>query len=131
MAKKTKTIPKLKKELQIVFNQFIRLRDKGQYCISCGEPKELQAGHYFAVGGYDGLRFNEDNVHGECAGCNCFNESHLIGYGDNLLEKIGLVRFTNLKLNAKEYRNSNRFKWSRSDLMEKISYYKAKVKEFE
>jgi len=131
MAKKTKTIPKLKKELQIVFNQFIRLRDKGQYCISCGEPKELQAGHYFAVGGYDGLRFNEDNVHGECAGCNCFNESHLIGYGDNLLEKIGLVRFTNLKLNAKEYRNSNSFKWSRSDLMEKISYYKAKVKEFE
>lgn len=131
MKKKTKTLPKLKKELQTVFNAFIRKRDEGQFCISCGEPhKILQAGHYFAVGGYDGLRFNEDNVHGECAGCNCFNESHLIGYGENLINKIGQDRYDALKQCARDYK-MNGYKFSRSELIELIAYYKKKIKEFE
>lgn len=82
--KNTKSLPKLKAKLQEIFNEYIRLRDKDRPCISCGEIKTLQAGHYWAVGGYDGLRFDEDNVHGECAGCNGFDDMHLIGYRDNL-----------------------------------------------
>jgi hypothetical protein len=128
--KKTKSLPKLKKELQIIFNNFIRLRDEGQCCISCGEYKNiLQAGHFYHVGGYDVLRFNELNTNGECVGCNCFNESHLIGYSENLLEKIGTEKYEALKDAAADYKR-NGYKWSRSDLVEKIAYYKEKVKEF-
>ena len=57
--KKSVSLPKLKNKLQDIFNEFIRLRDAGQPCISCGENKPLQAGHYFAVKGYDSLRFDE------------------------------------------------------------------------
>lgn len=133
-SKKTVTLPKLKAKLQEVFNEYIRLRDKGERCISCGlrnysNPNAyLQAGHYYPVSGYDGLRFDEDNVHGECARCNCFDESHLIGYGENLIKKIGQERYDALKQRAADYKK-NGYKWSRAELLEKIEYYKAKIKE--
>jgi len=37
--KKTKSLPKLKKDLQLIFNAFIRVRDKDEPCISCGQYK--------------------------------------------------------------------------------------------
>ena len=120
--KKTTSIPKLKKKAQILFNSFIRERDRDQPCISCGQFKELQAGHYYPTQGYDGLRFDEMNVHGECSGCNCFDESHLIGYGENLLERIGKVEFDLLKLRAADYKKFGH-KWRRSELEEIIEKY--------
>ena len=125
---KKKTTGQLIKQLQPIFNEFIRLRDNGKPCISCGEYKKLQAGHYFAVSGYSGLRFDEDNVHGECAGCNCFSESHLILYGDNLKQKIGEVDYNDLKLRAEEYKR-NGVKWNRAELEELILLYKQKITE--
>lgn len=127
--KSIKPLPKLKNKLQEVFNEYIRLRDQGRPCISCGEMKPLQAGHYFAVKGYDGLRFDEDNVHGECAGCNCFDESHLIHYGVNLEHKIGVEKYIELYEKAEHYKREG-YKWSRVELEEKISYYKEKIKEW-
>ena len=127
-SKKTVTLPKLKAKLQEVFNEYIRLRDKGERCISCGERNPLQAGHYYPVSRYDGLRFDEDNVNGECAGCNCFDEGHLIGYGENLIKKIGQERYDSLRERAAEYKRSG-YKWSRSELIDKIEHYKAKIKE--
>lgn len=123
--KKAKSLPKLKAEAQIVFNRFIRERDEGLPCVSCDEFKELQAGHFFPTQGYDGLRFDEDNVHGECAGCNCFDDSHLIGYRDNLLARIGEERFKALYERAKDYKQ-NGYKWSRSEVQEIIDKYKNK-----
>lgn len=128
--KSNKSLPKLKSELQIVFNQYIRLRDKGKPCISCGEQKELQAGHYYSVKGYDGLRFDEFNVHGECAGCNCFDESHLINYGENLVNRIGLEEYERLKSRAKEYKRCG-YKFDKSYLQILIAEYKQKIKELE
>ena len=115
--KKAKSLPKLKAECQKVFNAYIRKRDEGLPCISCGEFKPLQAGHYYPVQGYDGLRFNGFNVNGECAGCNCFDDAHLINYGDNLLERIGEDDFAELKAQAKDYKQ-NGYKWSRSELIQ-------------
>ena len=137
MAKK-KTTAKLKQDLQKLFNKFIRERDSDGIrftCISCGETKpvdQMNAGHFFAVGGYDGLRFDEDNVHGECAYCNCWNESHLIKYTINLQGKIGLKRFNELLERAQAYKRSgqvsflNRIesKWYRPDIEELIKHYK-------
>ncbi len=124
--RKTKSLPKLKAEAQLIFNLYIRKRDKDLPCISCGQFKPLQAGHYFPVQGYDGLRFDEFNVNGECSGCNCFDQAHLIYYGENLLEKIGWDDFEVLKERAKEYKKSGN-KWSRSQLIEIIRVYKEKL----
>ena len=125
--KKRKSLPKLKAELQIIFNSYIRERDKGKPCISCGQFKTLQAGHFFPVNGYDSLRFNEDNVHGECAGCNCFDEGHLISYHENLIARIGTDRVEQLKEMARDYK-MNGYKWTRSELEAMIERYKNKLK---
>ena len=121
--KKKPTIGKLLQKAQLVFNAWIRNRDEGLPCISCGQSKPLQAGHYYAVSTHSGLRFDEDNVHGECSGCNCFNESHLIGYGENLPHRIGQQRFFNLKQRAAGYKR-NGHKWGRSEVEEIIEKYK-------
>ena len=102
MAKQKKPISKLKKEAQIYFNKFIRERDSMDekfICISCGKElnvKEINAGHYFPVKQFDYLRFDEDNVHAECRGCNCFNQSHLIMYTWNLYKKLGKLKYFEL-----------------------------------
>jgi len=127
--KKAKSLPKLKKELQEVFNAYIRARDINEPCISCKGNGVKQAGHYYPVQGYDGLRFNECNVNGECVKCNCFDESHLIYYTENLPDRIGIENFEQLKKDAKDYRINGR-KFSRSELTEKLSYYKEKIKSF-
>src|SRR5574343_298353 len=127
--KKSTSLPKLKAKCQKIFNEYIRLRDADKPCISCGQPKnDIQAGHFYAVKGYDGLRFDEFNVNGECSGCNCFDESHLIGYAENLLERIGKAEFDLLKLRAVDYKRRG-YKWSRTELEEKIEYYSQKIKE--
>jgi len=128
MKKKAKSLPKLKQECQIVFNAYIRKRDQGKPCISCGRIRPLQAGHYWAVKICDGLRFDEDNVHGECSGCNCFDACHLIPYTENLKAKIGDKRYNELKERASDYRKYG-YRWSRSEIIELIDYYKQKIKE--
>jgi len=53
---------------QIVFNKYIRLRDKNKPCISCGAKEgtyTLTAGHYFPSTNKS-VTFNEDNLHGQC-----------------------------------------------------------------
>lgn len=122
--KKKKSLPKLKAELQILVNTYVRKRDAGLPCISCGQFRsDIQAGHFYSVKGYDGLRFDLDNIAAECSGCNCFDESHLIAYADNLLERIGQERYLALKERAAEYKR-NGCKWSRSELEEMIFRYK-------
>ena len=130
MKKKEKSLPKLKADLQEVFNRFIRYRDLGKPCISCGQFGLLQAGHFFPVKGYDGLRYDEDNVHGECQRCNGFDDMHLLGYNENLIERIGFDRVKALKGRAAEYK-MNGYKFTRSELTELIKIYKQKVAELE
>lgn len=125
---KTKSLPKLKSELQLIFNEYIRLRDKDKPCISCGEFKILQAGHYYPVKGYDGLRYDEDNCHGECSRCNCFDKSHLINYGRNLFDRIGTERIDALMDRADDYKKNGK-KWMRYEIEDMIKTYKQKVKE--
>jgi len=93
------------------FNKFIRVRDTGKPCINCGKPRTLQAGHFYPTSDYSHLRFNEDNVHGECLQCNYFNsQSHSYGYRVNLENRIGKERFAKLELLAKtKCRKQDRF----------------------
>ena len=128
MAKK-ETVGTLTKKLQKIFNEYIRLRDKDKPCISCGNYFESKdAGHFFATSGYAGLRFDEDNVHGECARCNRFDESHLISYSHNLKNKIGIEDYEALRERALEYKK-NGYKFGRVELRELIEIYKSKVEQ--
>jgi len=79
------------RELQTIFNQFIRLRDEGGVCISCQKlPKKKNAGHYRSVGACPELRLNELNVHLQCEACNTSLSGNLINYRINLIAKIGI-----------------------------------------
>ncbi len=129
---KAVTLPKLTAKCQAIFNEYIRLRDAtGSHfkCISCGQIKPIEymnAGHFYNVGHYAGLRFDEDNVHGQCIGCNKFQHGNLIEYRDNLFMKIGAEKFEALKRKAKDYK-MNGYKFTRSELLEKIEHYKGLV----
>jgi len=125
---KTKTIAKLKQDTQKIFNLYIRCRDEGKPCISCGKVTKLQAGHFFPVSTHDGIRFDEDNCMGECSYCNMFNEGHLINYAINLKERIGQARYDALFDRAAEYKQ-NGYKWTRDELIQIKQKYSAKIKE--
>ena len=114
------------KDLQRVFNEFIRLRDKDLPCISCGRYHEGQyhAGHYRSVGACPELRFNEDNVHKQCSACNSHLSGNILEYRLGLIEKIGLERVEFL-----ERQDHPPLKLSVEEIKDLIKVYKAKVKE--
>ena len=91
---KLKTASDYNREAQTVFNAYIRLRDKALPCISCDRHHEGQyhAGHYRSRGSASHLRFNEDNVHKQCAPCNIYLSGNAINYRLGLIKKIGLAR---------------------------------------
>lgn len=79
------------KELQVIFNKYIRLRDAQKNCISCGGKlgSKYDAGHYKSCGAHPELRFEELNVHAQCVRCNQHLSGNLIGYRKGLLIRIG------------------------------------------
>jgi hypothetical protein len=79
------------KKAQEVFNQWIRLRDDKQPCISCGTrgPCQFHAGHYKTAGGHPELRFEPLNVHKQCAQCNNFKSGAIDQYRPRLIYRIG------------------------------------------
>lgn len=82
------------KKAERACNEYIRLRDEGNGCISCGTmtSPSFQAGHYKSVGSNPTIRYNEDNIWLQCSKCNVFWGGNVIEYRKNLIEKIGLER---------------------------------------
>jgi hypothetical protein len=105
------------------FHKFIRNRDKNEPCISCGKYTTLQAGHFYSAGNHPSVRFNEDNVNGQCKKCNYFLSGNLLPYRENLIKKIGQERVDKITLNV-EMSKKFGFKWSRLFLIETILKYK-------
>ena len=79
------------REAQIAFNAYIRARDNGDGCISCGRNTgcKMNAGHYRSVGACPELRFEEFNVHLQCEHCNSYLSGNAIEYRIRLIDKIG------------------------------------------
>lgn len=113
-------------DLREVFNYYIRLRDRGQPCISCGRPLigKYDAGHYFTVGAYPNIRFNEDNVHAQCVFCNQHKHGNSAEYALRLPIRIGQERFEKLL----EERNKP-LNITIPEIKEKIKYYKLLIKQ--
>jgi len=113
------------KDLQAVVNSYIRERDKKKPCISCDRPltSKFDAGHFFSVGAYANLRFNEDNIHGQCVYCNQHQHGATNEYAIRLPYRIGQERYDKLLLARNEP-----LKLSTEEIKEKIKYYKEKIK---
>ena len=112
------------KELQVIFNRFIRLRDKDEPCISCGKKlgSKYDAGHYRSAGGNPELRFEENNVHAQCVYCNQHLHGNLINYRLGLIERYGLavVDWLEIQHDPKHY--------TIDELKKMKEYYKEQIK---
>ncbi|WP_096128529.1 recombination protein NinG [Pseudomonas syringae] len=81
------------KDTQQAFNEWVRHRDMGEPCVSCGRDHNGQwhAGHYRSVGGHPALRFEPLNVWRQCAPCNTHKSGDLVNYRAELVRRIGIV----------------------------------------
>lgn len=124
MKEDLKTLQDWLKETQTIFNKYIRLRDMGLNCISCGQPpKKKNAGHYFSSGGHSNVRFDEDNVHLQCEHCNTFLSGNLLNYQIGIEKRIGADRLIELQARAHLTK-----KWTIEELKDLIKTYKSKVR---
>ena len=80
------------REAQSAVNAWVRLRDAGKPCISCGRHHSGQnhAGHYLSTGARPELRFEPLNIHLQCAPCNTYLSGNAVLYRKSLIERIGL-----------------------------------------
>jgi hypothetical protein len=72
-------------------NAYIRARDAGDPCISCGtyDAPEWHAGHCYTVAARPDIRFNEDNIHLQCPKCNTYQGGMVGAYKIRVASKIG------------------------------------------
>lgn len=122
---KVKTKSDYVKDLQKQVNLFIRNRDRYKPCISCNKPlkSKFDAGHYRSAGGFPELRFNENNIFGQCVRCNRDLHGNLIEYRINLIRRVGaeVVDWLEKKHEPKHY--------TISELKEMTKEYKLKNKQ--
>lgn len=119
-----KPLTKKKNEAQAAINAYVRIRDQGLPCISCGTPAAVieakqgwklggcwDAGHFISRGVSEQHRFNLWNIHKQCKSCNGGekNKLHVAtvtqNYERNLRFKIGSQKVDFLKHNN----NATRF----------------------
>ncbi|TKT94607.1 hypothetical protein FDW96_24015 [Citrobacter sp. TBCS-15] len=102
-----KTKSQWDKEAQSAFNRYIRIRDEGKECVSCGNPligksnyltgSAIDASHYRSRGAASHLKFNVFNVHSACTRCNRELSGNAVEYRIRLVDRIGLVRVERLE----------------------------------
>lgn len=109
-------------------HKYIRERDQGKPCISCGKPLAgtFHAGHFKTDGNHAILRYNEDNIHGQCIQCNLYKSGNVVEYEKNLRERIGNERVDALLNMCKEPKH-----YSIEELKEIQEIYKDKLKGLE
>lgn len=93
---KAKTRGEHLKDAQAAFNAYVRERDYGKPCISCGIPARkafggaVDCGHYRSTGSAAHHRFNLKNCAAQCVKCNRFLGSNAVEMRKGLIAKIGL-----------------------------------------
>lgn len=122
-----RTKPQLVKLAQQAFNGYIRARDAGKPCISCGrplgtEPNTYDCGHYRSVGSAPHMRFVEDNAHGQCKRCNNHLAGNHVEYRKGLIERIGLRAAELIES------DSTLRKYSHDGLIEIARYYREQAR---
>ena len=121
---KNKTISQLLSRATKLFNKFIRERDKDKGCISCGARVE-HAGHFYEASQHPELKYNENNVHGQCVKCNYYLGGNQNEYRKKIITRISQEELNELDM-IEAYWKRNNFKWSRIGLIDLIEQYKNK-----
>ena len=125
---------KPEEKLDKVFSEYIRLRDSKPYghkafrCISCGRvlPFNMADCGHFVKRSNKATRWDEENCHAQCIDCNRFRDGNYEGFRNGLAVKLGKEKVEELILKGRGIE-----KFSKSDIEEKIKYYKAKIKELD
>lgn len=126
-----KTKPQLLKEAQAEFNKYIRQRDEGLPCISCGKHMDdsmlltgskWDCGHYRSVGAMRELRFHPFNAARQCVKCNRNKSGNPADYRINLIKRIGKA---NVEWLEGPHETQN---WTHEDIRDIKQYYKDKIK---
>jgi len=84
------------KEAQAAFNAYVRERDFGLPCISCGIPSReafggaVDCGHYRSTGSAAHHRFNLKNCAAQCVKCNRYLGSNTVEMRKGMVAKFGL-----------------------------------------
>jgi len=129
---KQKTIGKLKQDLWKVYALYIKKKyaDDNDFCrcFTCGAPLKIgtsncQCGHYYSKKGYPALYFNENNTRPQCYHCNINLSGNTQIFREQLIKEIGEDEVAEL-----DKHRHDTVKLSRSELVEKIDYYKGKLK---
>lgn len=130
--KKTKTITKLKADLDKVFSLYIRQRhadDNGMVeCFTSGVVKhwkEVHCGH-FQSRRHLATRWDEENCQVQSVAENIFNQGNQFQFGLNLDAKHGKGFAESLLIKA-----NTTVKFSRAEIVDMIALYKEKVKDLE
>lgn len=90
-----KTKSQWRVEAQAAFNRYVRLRDAGKPCISCGRAPEqkhggtMDCGHYRSRGAAMHLAFNLHNTADQCVFCNRNMSGAQKAFELGLIERIG------------------------------------------
>ncbi len=99
-------------DAQKAVNAWVRERDRGLPCISCGvnypssETNMWDAGHLRSVGANSATRFNTYNINKQCVRCNRYLSSNALQYRIGLVEKIGERRVSEIYANSQKTRFS-------------------------
>ena len=125
---KKKTDAQLKKLLDKVFSEYIRLKyaDKNGMvkCVTCGAVKhwkEMQNGHYISRQ-HLAVRWDETNCHPQDASCNIFRGGNYTAYALYMLDKYGEEKLQWLE--QQKHIITKYYPYN-----EKIEYYKEQVKQ--
>lgn len=122
MKKKAPSKTKLKTELDRVFSLFIRHRDRYK-CVTCGKESQEQAqcGHYIPRANMN-TRWDEENCHCQCVGCNVFKKGNMDEYAIFMVKTYGEGILEKMKM-----RKNTIKQWTIKELQEKIAHYKEKL----
>ena len=119
---KLPSLKSLKIKLDKVFSEYIRARDKGKPCVTCGSRKwPLQCGHWIKRG-HTAVRWDERNAAGQCARCNLY----LNGAQDEFAAVI-VKRHGDFGLNDLLRLKHTTVKMSREDFEERIKHFTDKL----
>jgi hypothetical protein len=112
---KMKTYTQRVNDVKVIFQRWIRMRDKDSPCISCNvkETKLWDGGHYKKAELYRGVIFHEMNVHKQCRKCNTYLNGNESNYRAGLVIRFGEQKVKDLELLAQDTRT---FKWSDIEL---------------
>lgn len=100
-------------EAQTAFNAYIRYRDKDLPCINTGQPVEYDgnasdAAHFVSRAANNAMRFDMRNVNKSTKASNKHQEKYIHEYRNNLIKKLGEVRFKQFEDDCRYYKTHQR-----------------------